>query len=555
MAKNYPHRMLVVHNVVKPGERLQVIEPKPFRSFAFGSLLAYANDVSERTLKRNILLSHSLALPAGVPLYGREQLQGIALDARYDSVLCHLVLDHGGVVGDDFFSALRADFLETDGILLNPVTSITKNDVARASAFELETQTPPCVIKKNNNYNRPETVFEIETQAELDAWRQKTPSQEQQQFVVHKRLRYFGFEASQMYALERWIVLFGDLTVNHRYSDEFYIKGGTALSFCVRDERRMKGDLERLAESGYDWKGRSIDCAYDHDPDAWDARYAVLKRFQEAFRFDFAELDVIRPAKNEFVVIDVNNTPGPSYKSVHFRELAVRFLADRLDLRMSDAKPHIATTGDISEDEAAERAKRQQTFLDDARRLEEELARNPSDASSHYLLGQAYRDAGQLENALSAFKKRASMTQGWDEERFMAQLEAGRISIRLEAAEAVVLGELLAAYNLRPTRAEPLHELARYYRLRKGYAMATLFAKAGVETPRPPDRLSVSEDVYTWQALDELAVASSWIGDMATAKEACETLLARVQGGLSIPPDELSRIEKNFAQVQNALGG
>jgi hypothetical protein len=137
----------------------------------------------------------------------------------------------------------------------------------------------------------------------------------------------------------------------------------------------------------------------------------------------------------------------------------------------------------------------------------------------------------------------------------MAQLEAGRISIRLEAAEAVVLGELLAAYNLRPTRAEPLYELARYYRLRKGYAMATLFAKAGVETPRPPDRLSVAEDVYTWRALDELAVASSWIGDMATAKEACETLLARVQGGLSIPADELSRIEKNFAQVQNALGG
>jgi len=236
-------------------------------------------------------------------------------------------------VADDFFSTLRADFLKTDGILLNPVKTITKTEVARASQFELETQTAPCVIKKNDNYNRPETVFEIHTQAELDAWRERTTPEEQSRYVMHKLLGYFGTEQSRMHQLERWIVLFDDLTVNHRASDEFYIKSKTSLSYYVRDERRMSADLGRLATSGHEWKGRTIDCAYEHDPEAWDARVAVLKAFRSAFRFDYAELDVMRPSKHEFVVIDVNQTPGPSSKNVHFRELAVRGLADGLGIR------------------------------------------------------------------------------------------------------------------------------------------------------------------------------------------------------------------------------
>jgi tetratricopeptide (TPR) repeat protein len=195
----------------------------------------------------------------------------------------------------------------------------------------------------------------------------------------------------------------------------------------------------------------------------------------------------------------------------------------------------------------------EEKFLRDAKLLEDELARNPDDARSQFYLGQSYRDAGKLELALAAYKKRAGMTQGWDEERFMAQLEAGRVSVRLEKPESVVLGELLAAYNLRPRRAEPLYELARYYRIRRGYPMAALFAKAGVQTPRPDDRLFVIDGVYTWRLLDELAVATYWIGDYATSKSACETILARVDAGLRIPADELQRIRQNLLEANAKL--
>jgi len=339
MTTQKPHRMLVVHNIVGAGDPLRTIATKPFRSFAFGSLLAYADEVANRLGQERLLASESLALPGGVPRYGQEQLEGIAVAEKYDSVTCHLVLDHGGVVSDDFFSALRANFLVAGGTLLNAVKSNTKRDVARASAFELETEAAPCVIKKNDNYNKPETVFELRTQAELEAWRAQHTSGEQSRYVMQKLLGYYRRREPGLYQLERWVVLFDDLTINYRYSDEFYIKTATALSYFVRDERCLSSDLVQLAASGFSWKGRSIDCAYDPDAEAWNARYAVLRSFRTAFRFDYAELDVIQVAKGEFAVIDVNHTPGPAYKNVHWRELAARFLAERLRIRPSTVAP------------------------------------------------------------------------------------------------------------------------------------------------------------------------------------------------------------------------
>ncbi|HEY0468302.1 MAG TPA: glycosyltransferase, partial [Polyangiaceae bacterium] len=60
----------------------------------------------------------------------------------------------------------------------------------------------------------------------------------------------------------------------------------------------------------------------------------------------------------------------------------------------------------------------EEKFLRDARILEEELLRNPSDARSQFYLAQSYRDAEQYEKALEAYKKRVAMENGWDEERF-----------------------------------------------------------------------------------------------------------------------------------------
>ncbi len=196
----------------------------------------------------------------------------------------------------------------------------------------------------------------------------------------------------------------------------------------------------------------------------------------------------------------------------------------------------------------------EQKYLRDAAVLEGELVKDPTDTRSQYYLGQSYRDAGRLEDALVAYKKRAAMANGWDEERFLAQLEAGRLCIRLEKSEAMVLGELLAAYGLRPTRAEPLYELARYYRMRQSYAMATLFAKAGLGTPLPDDHLFVVQSVYAWRLLDELGVAAYWVEDYVSCKNACERVLEQVERGLAVPDADLQRIRQNLIEANSRLG-
>ncbi len=194
----------------------------------------------------------------------------------------------------------------------------------------------------------------------------------------------------------------------------------------------------------------------------------------------------------------------------------------------------------------------EQKYLRDARLLEEDLKIHPNNARSQFYLAQSYRDAGHLEKAIEAYRKRVPM-EGWVEERFMAQLEVGRLSIRLGKSEAVVLQELLSAYNLRPKRAEPLYELARFFRLRKAYGMALLFAKAGVQTSRPNDGLFVVESVYSWRMLDELAVAAYWVEDYSKCKESCERVLELATQGVPVPEDDLKRVRANLAAAEQKL--
>lgn len=193
----------------------------------------------------------------------------------------------------------------------------------------------------------------------------------------------------------------------------------------------------------------------------------------------------------------------------------------------------------------------EEKFLRDARLLEEDLVQNPDSARSQFYLGQSYKHAGHLQKAFDAYQKRAKMN-GWVEETYMAQLEVGRVAIQLEMPEEVVLRELLAAYDLRPSRAEALHELARYFRQKKAYGKAYLFAKVGAETPRPKDYLFVHQEIYEWRLLDELGVSAYWVGRYAESKAACEELLRRVGTGLAIPEPDIKRIRENlgFAEAK-----
>ena len=195
----------------------------------------------------------------------------------------------------------------------------------------------------------------------------------------------------------------------------------------------------------------------------------------------------------------------------------------------------------------------EEKYLRDAKLLRNELRKNPDDTRSQFYLAQSYKHAKHYPEAFDAYTRRAGMA-GFDEEKFIAQLEVGRVSILLGKSEAIILREFLKAFEIRPKRAEPLHDLARYFRDRKRHACGYVFARTGVNIPRPDDLLLIAEDVYAWRLLDELAVAAYWIGNFAESKTAGEEIIRRVKQGMRISAKDQKRIQQNLAYANTKLG-
>jgi len=182
------------------------------------------------------------------------------------------------------------------------------------------------------------------------------------------------------------------------------------------------------------------------------------------------------------------------------------------------------------------------TYDEDAQLLRGALARDPTDSRSAFYLAQSLKDAGRLTDAYAAYKSR-SMMAGWDEETWYAKLEMARLAERTGMPPETVQRHYLAAYNARPTRAEPLVDLARWHRLNGEFSLAALFAQAAVMIPRPDDRLFVDAATYDWRALDELAVAGWYTPDRQWGGWAARTL----QADRKYPPEQATRIESNIA--------
>jgi hypothetical protein len=162
----------------------------------------------------------------------------------------------------------------------------------------------------------------------------------------------------------------------------------------------------------------------------------------------------------------------------------------------------------------------------DARMLEEDLVRDPGNARSVFYLAQSYRDAGELVRARDAYRRRVAMG-GFDEEVWYSLHEIARLNERLAAPVAEIRSAYLDAFQFRPTRAEPLYQLARFHRERSEWGLAHLFAQRAVAIPRPADDiLFVDDSVYLWRCLDELGVAGYWAGQRAEGRAATERVLA-----------------------------
>jgi glycosyltransferase involved in cell wall biosynthesis len=178
----------------------------------------------------------------------------------------------------------------------------------------------------------------------------------------------------------------------------------------------------------------------------------------------------------------------------------------------------------------------------DAGILEEALKADPGNVRTVFYLAQSYRDAGDLVQAHAAYARRGAMG-GWPEEAWYALYQVAVISHRLGHPWPFTLAAYLAAFQARPTRAEPLCDLARHYRGTEEWALGALFARAAAALPVPADTLFIEQPVYTWRALDELAVAAYWLGEYRESATASRP----------VPPEHVERVRKNLEFAEEKM--
>jgi glycosyltransferase involved in cell wall biosynthesis len=141
--------------------------------------------------------------------------------------------------------------------------------------------------------------------------------------------------------------------------------------------------------------------------------------------------------------------------------------------------------------------------------LDEAFRRDPTDTRTAFYLAQTLRDLGRKTEAASLYGKRAAM-RGWDEEAYYAHLQQAR-ALRDVGSEREFVYEAIAAFNRRPTRAESLYDLAKYYREHSMQAAGAMIAERCLEIQRPPsDILFIEDHVYDYGIREEFAICANY---------------------------------------------
>lgn len=141
-----------------------------------------------------------------------------------------------------------------------------------------------------------------------------------------------------------------------------------------------------------------------------------------------------------------------------------------------------------------------------------------------FYCARSYRDAGLYQEALSWFKKRAVMTDGWSEEAYYSCLEIAQIyeneGKALEGREY-----LEKAIQINPNRAEAWSQLAKLYREAGQHHIAFAYAYMAKDLELNPDSLFSWNRVYDYWIPFELLENGVKIGNFEVAYQGFRTLI------------------------------
>lgn len=185
--------------------------------------------------------------------------------------------------------------------------------------------------------------------------------------------------------------------------------------------------------------------------------------------------------------------------------------------RFSQEPLHELSIGSIAAPDLKRRTLQRQLDI-----LEREIASAPPTRRNTFLLAETLRQLGRNWAAVEWYRRRVEFDD-IDEATFYSTLQMAVLRPAKDFLSAVPI--LLEAWQRRPTRAEPLYELARGYHLREDPGLTMLFANFGLQIPRPADSLYVQDWIYEWGLRLERAWAAGRLGDIASAEEDLSAVL------------------------------
>jgi GR25 family glycosyltransferase involved in LPS biosynthesis/glycosyltransferase involved in cell wall biosynthesis len=141
-----------------------------------------------------------------------------------------------------------------------------------------------------------------------------------------------------------------------------------------------------------------------------------------------------------------------------------------------------------------------------------EYEKDSNDPRTVFYLAQSYRDFGDVDSAITWYRRRVTMP-GWVEENFIAALELAKLLVKRNDDCSQVVKAFENAWRVRPSRAEALVELAKFHRENGNWFDSYLAASRACQVPFPADDLLfVDASAYDWRALDEFAIAAGRLG-------------------------------------------